>query len=182
MLLSSCCHMVVIMGLVVGGWWALLTIGGVWCWALLTIGGQWCWALSVDREGVVLGAHHCWCHSWVVCCCGCIIVTSWCCCLITWCHHAVVVAWLSSVVVVVVVSHCCHWSFVAWKDDDDSCHVDDVAPVLWSGRGLWGWAVGAWHGAVTVRCWLTCHVIIVTSHWPASCWCGVSALFRWCSS
>jgi len=38
---------------------------------------------------------------------------------------------------------------------------------------------GAGHGTVTVRCPLTCHIIIVTSHWPASCWRGIPASFRW---
>ena len=147
--------MVIIVGPIVGGWWALITVGGVWCWVLITIGGQWCWALSVDDKGVVLGAGHCWCHLWVVCCCRCIIVMSWCCHLIAWCRPAIVVAWSSSVVVVVVVvvnCHCCQL-FVVQKYDNkrhchllSSCHVDDMAPVSWSGRGLWGWAVGAYLG------------------------------------
>jgi len=87
--------------------------------------------------GVLSWLHHC--HVLVSCHC-----------LITWCCSAIVVAWLLSVVVVVVVSHHCGQSFVARKDNDEqhhrslsSCHVDDVAPVSWSGRGLWGWAVGA---------------------------------------
>jgi len=59
--------MVIIVGPIVGGWWGLVTVGGVWCWALITVGAVhvgcssplvgsgagplvslargWCWAL-----------------------------------------------------------------------------------------------------------------------------------------
>jgi len=41
---------------------------------------------------------------------------------------------------------------------------------------------GPGHGTVTVRHPLMCHIIVVASHRPASCWHGISVSFRWCTS
>ena len=122
--MSRCCCHVIIVGPIVGGWWALIAVGGVWrwvlvaiggcssgalvafsgwsCWVLIAVGGWWCWALSVVGEGVVLGTRRCWCHSWVVCCHGHVVVLShgvillslWHGCHLLW-------LWLWSVVIVI---------------------------------------------------------------------------------
>jgi len=68
--------------------------------------------------------------------------------------HGCLVMSLVFVVVVVVVSCCCYQLFVVQRDDNEqqcchllsSCHVNDVAPVLWSETGTLGWHVSAYLG------------------------------------
>ena len=169
-------------------WWAIVAVGWWLCWALVTIGRQWCWALSVIGMGggvgcsllLVGGGAGPWCH----CCggwCWALIavgaVHGWCVVMVTlsshlgvivsscgvilpslWHGHHLLWLWLWSVVIVVG----CLLS---------SSHIDDVAPVSWSGRGLWGRAVGAYLGLDTARHHQTsvdvpcCHCCL-----PLTCW------------
>ena len=85
--------------------------------------------------------------------------------------------------VVVVVSHRCHWLFVVRKDDDEqcccslsSCHVDDVAPVLWHlfcgqegdcGDRLW---VLTWGWTQHCHCQTSVDMPCHCRRLPLTCW------------
>ena len=53
--------MVIIVGPIVGGWWVLVAVGGVWCWVLIAIGAVHGWCIVVvalsSCLGVIISSH-----------------------------------------------------------------------------------------------------------------------------
>ena len=135
--------------------------------------GVGCSSLLIPFMGGVLLWLHC--HHVLVMSSHRVVLSCCCCCMVVLSHHCCLL-WSLLWSVIVVIS-CLLSEEMMTNDNVVICHLVATsmmwAPVSWSGRGLWGQAVGAYLGldmalspSDEAAHLLMCHVIIVTSHQP----------------